>query len=111
MLRRPPRSTRTDTLFPYTTLFRSYRGHHRGVAAMGAGLPVAAERHVRLRDPRSRPRLPVPRARPAGREAAPLCPAVGRVGRLRIRTQGTAPPPAVAARGEPVGGQLGRAHV
>src|SRR3546814_7094365 len=28
MLRRPPRSTRTDTLFPYTTLFRS---HQRGV--------------------------------------------------------------------------------
>src|SRR3546814_15402484 len=25
-LRRPPRSTRTDTLFPYTTLFRSRRG-------------------------------------------------------------------------------------
>src|SRR3546814_16197304 len=25
MLRRPPRSTRTDTLFPYTTLFRSLR--------------------------------------------------------------------------------------
>src|SRR3546814_14716672 len=30
MIRRPPRSTRTDTLFPYTTLFRSRReGHHR----------------------------------------------------------------------------------
>src|SRR3546814_8651908 len=36
MIRRPPRSTRTDTLFPYTTLFRSadqsgkcpYRGRH-----------------------------------------------------------------------------------
>src|SRR3546814_8629958 len=28
MIRRPPRSTRTDTLFPYTTLFRSVR--HRG---------------------------------------------------------------------------------
>src|SRR3546814_1034236 len=29
MIRRPPRSTRTDTLFPYTTLFRSPRfGHH-----------------------------------------------------------------------------------
>src|SRR3546814_3443152 len=28
MIRRPPRSTRTDTLFPYTTLFRS--GHARG---------------------------------------------------------------------------------
>src|SRR3546814_4776430 len=26
MIRRPPRSTRTDTLFPYTTLFRSH-GH------------------------------------------------------------------------------------
>src|SRR3546814_9670661 len=25
MIRRPPRSTRTDTLFPYTTLFRSMR--------------------------------------------------------------------------------------
>src|SRR3546814_18319580 len=29
MIRRPPRSTRTDTLFPYTTLFRSrQRRHH-----------------------------------------------------------------------------------
>src|SRR3546814_4919846 len=27
MLRRPPRSTRTDTLFPYTTLFRSRARH------------------------------------------------------------------------------------
>src|SRR3546814_2844467 len=27
MIRRPPRSTRTDTLFPYTTLFRSGREH------------------------------------------------------------------------------------
>src|SRR3546814_2911892 len=26
MIRRPPRSTRTDTLFPYTTLFRSHTG-------------------------------------------------------------------------------------
>src|SRR3546814_10508609 len=26
MIRRPPRSTRTDTLFPYTTLFRSFSG-------------------------------------------------------------------------------------
>src|SRR3546814_20200504 len=28
MIRRPPRSTRTDTLFPYTTLFRSPRNAH-----------------------------------------------------------------------------------
>src|SRR3546814_4093041 len=29
MIRRPPRSTRTDTLFPYTTLFRSRRHRRR----------------------------------------------------------------------------------
>src|SRR3546814_20452999 len=28
MIRRPPRSTRTDTLFPYTTLFRSVHEHN-----------------------------------------------------------------------------------
>src|SRR3546814_19618522 len=31
MIRRPPRTTRTDTLFPYTTLFRS---DHRGLHAV-----------------------------------------------------------------------------
>src|SRR3546814_2404554 len=30
MIRRPPRSTRTDTLFPYTTLFRSLRARFGG---------------------------------------------------------------------------------
>src|SRR3546814_18994935 len=34
MIRRPPRSTRTDTLFPYTTLFRS-----GGVGTIAAFLP------------------------------------------------------------------------
>src|SRR3546814_2942776 len=43
MIRRPPRSTRTDTLFPYTTLFRSF-GHvgerlgHRRDLRLGAAL-------------------------------------------------------------------------
>src|SRR3546814_2135513 len=32
MIRRPPRSTRTDTLFPYTTLFRSV---HRLIGVVG----------------------------------------------------------------------------
>src|SRR3546814_20206774 len=36
MIRRPPRSTRTDTLFPYTTLFRS------GIALEPGGLGDAA---------------------------------------------------------------------
>src|SRR3546814_3687145 len=40
MIRRPPRSTRTDTLFPYTTLFRS---------------AVAAARNTLYADPKARP--------------------------------------------------------
>src|SRR3546814_15166120 len=41
MVRRPPRSTRTDTLFPYTTLFRSW-SYGFGLAGIGmvAGLIV-----------------------------------------------------------------------
>src|SRR3546814_11005038 len=35
MMRRPPRSTRTDTLFPYTTLFRSVGGGDRAVLGEG----------------------------------------------------------------------------
>src|SRR3546814_1634772 len=31
MIRRPPRSTRTDTLFPYTTLFRSLNERERHI--------------------------------------------------------------------------------
>src|SRR3546814_5624858 len=37
MIRRPPRSTRTDTLFPYTTLFRSPASLCHACLAMGAG--------------------------------------------------------------------------
>src|SRR3546814_18473990 len=57
MIRRPPRSTRTDTLFPYTTLFRSaaaqvpegtQRGHRGAGAAGGAGGGEGAD--VRLPD-------------------------------------------------------------
>src|SRR3546814_9156039 len=35
MIRRPPRFTRTDTLFPYTTLFRSLVGHLQHDAVAG----------------------------------------------------------------------------
>src|SRR3546814_4264396 len=59
MIRRPPRSTRTDTLFPYTTLFRSFprAGSGRlsvGNTRSGAGhqsrrpgrpVPAKSERH------------------------------------------------------------------
>src|SRR3546814_1783301 len=44
MIRRPPRSTRTDTLFPYTTLFRSIlRGELSDILARRAGAKMAAE--------------------------------------------------------------------
>src|SRR3546814_17795861 len=46
MIRRPPRSTRTDTLFPYTTLFRSTMSaitYHYGGKE---GLYLAAARHI-----------------------------------------------------------------
>src|SRR3546814_4793491 len=56
MIRRPPRSTRTDTLFPYTTLFRSVeelrprrdRDHHRRDAeeAVDAGARPHGEEMV-----------------------------------------------------------------
>src|SRR3546814_9068487 len=59
MIRRPPRSTRTDTLFPYTTLFRSARRPqlveaHIAVHDVAAGKPELAfeplGRQPRLRD-------------------------------------------------------------
>src|SRR3546814_9573281 len=37
MIRRPPRSTRTDTLFPYTTLFRSLHSDSRKLAGVQDG--------------------------------------------------------------------------
>src|SRR3546814_16386689 len=46
MIRRPPRSTRTDTLFPYTTLFRSVLDRDRIQDDQRTGLGVAAERHL-----------------------------------------------------------------
>src|SRR3546814_5518885 len=39
MIRRPPRSTRTDTLFPYTTLFRSQNALDIAFLWSGAALP------------------------------------------------------------------------
>src|SRR3546814_8770694 len=49
MVRRPPRSTRTDTLFPYTTLFRSVelRPHRTAIGAEHADLDEVAGLDVR----------------------------------------------------------------
>src|SRR3546814_1764619 len=68
MIRRPPRSTRTDTLFPYTTLFRSHAHHHEGFGDAGRRGP----RHPRQvrRDPRHPSLDPQPEARRGGADAA-----------------------------------------
>src|SRR3546814_14537550 len=81
MIRRPPRSTRTDTLFPYTTLFRS-RGDGRGRRQLRAG---------RLRGTSSQHRHPRPLREPAAAVAAQLHP--GRARRALI--------PSEPERGEP----------
>src|SRR3546814_14522764 len=44
MIRRPPRSTRTDTLFPYTTLFRSVSGDVAYEAKQRPPLDLARQR-------------------------------------------------------------------
>src|SRR3546814_13143475 len=50
MLRRPPRSTRTDPLFPYTTLFRSRLAQRRAETADEARLVVVDDvEHVALK--------------------------------------------------------------
>src|SRR3546814_12411639 len=46
MIRRPPRSTRTDTLFPYTTLFRAGVGGAGAVEARAERVVIVAGRHV-----------------------------------------------------------------
>src|SRR3546814_13248671 len=48
MIRRPPRSTRTDTLFPYTTLFRSPWGGLGGEYAHAAPSLVSTLRRLAL---------------------------------------------------------------
>src|SRR3546814_14551396 len=80
MIRRPPRSTRTDTLFPYTTLFRS------------VPFPPAGGRSI-------------PRARPAPASATPAP-----VGDRRVRRCPRRPrrPAGEAGKGG-AGGTLGRA--
>src|SRR3546814_12915981 len=56
MIRRPPRSTRTDTLFPYTTLFRSIVPVGENPHGVGDGIarrevpPAHPGRHVEIGD-------------------------------------------------------------
>src|SRR3546814_6783255 len=59
MIRRPPRSTRTDTLFPYTTLFRSPDPRQPGLSRIDLG--AGQERDRLSRRNRARPARLSPR--------------------------------------------------
>src|SRR3546814_1555424 len=51
MIRRPPRSTRTDTLFPYTTLFRSIPGEHEARATANKSVKSPTPRAETFENP------------------------------------------------------------
>src|SRR3546814_14085288 len=71
MIRRPPRTTRTDTLFPSTTLFRSarcQRARRRPEEARGA---VVFQENCRLRP--GRPGAPAPERRPQSKRPNHVC--------------------------------------
>src|SRR3546814_13236400 len=90
-IRRPPRSTRTDTLFPYTTLFRSKLPIREArPAAPGTGLAATDD------PPRAQPAVAGDLDLPAGvaRRLLALGRAAGAGGRLAG-----------------AGAQIGRAHV
>src|SRR3546814_14082214 len=70
MIRRPPRSTRTDTLFPYTTLFRSPAGRGHPCRACGCRPRRRPERWAGSRAGKPRRRRRPARSGP-GPPAAP----------------------------------------
>src|SRR3546814_20739905 len=121
MILRPPRSTRTDTLFPYTTLFRSddreerssddpsvtavRSGNRRPLPLTGAwrAAPYRARRQVRGR---ARRRTGAVRNRACG--APPTAPPAATAQASRMRRR----PPAGEARAAAGSrGEIGRAHV
>src|SRR3546814_19525316 len=86
MIRRPPRSTRTDTLFPYTTLFRSPPVSHRiAVAAERAEDIQHAGRATQDEEEQQHPRL---RAQPRVEQNADSHPDPDRGDQLDPDTEG-----------------------
>src|SRR3546814_4432247 len=91
MIRRPPRSTRTDTLFPYTTLFRSL------LRDIGRALDVELIDHIIITQ-REHHRLAAGKTPPRGRPGPPLT--LGDGHRDRIETEKGVTDLALANRSE-----------
>src|SRR3546814_1879781 len=117
MIRRPPRSTRTDTLFPYTTLFRSANGGE-GPGGNARDNRRADRRPRRLRR-RAFPAVVAAAARAPGRRPwggtvpRPLCPAgAGRADLDGARLRTGARRRGMGAAGlDAMDPAIGRAHV
>src|SRR3546814_14244184 len=83
MIRRPPRSTRTDTLFPYTTLFRSRPWRPRSRPPTGTGRsPGRGRATVAWRRPDRLLVLPASRPRRARRRITRR--RKGKIGRAHV---------------------------
>src|SRR3546814_13653231 len=91
MIRRPPRSTRTDTLFPYTTLFRS--------EAVGPAIADSRKGAQRMGDQHIFP-APV--------ETVGRCNAVGRIARAESEAAEADPGP--RAQNGPAADPVSRGH-
>src|SRR3546814_20206663 len=114
MIRRPPRSTRTDTLFPYTTLFRSM------VVRVGEAGKLQAERQrTRLHDGQTVGRYPQERTvnrqstRPGGFQPDGGRPRRGREHKSIIMLSQRSPEPTslVTIAQQFAVAETGRAHV
>src|SRR3546814_15083494 len=100
MIRRPPRSTRTDTLFPYTTLFLSdHRTRHDDDAGRDGARPRRLAQQARLGA--FAPEAVRTGDRPAGRDGATFRrPRTGQAGLGRELDQFTEGPHRRRRRGE-----------
>src|SRR3546814_4479146 len=117
MIRRPPRPTRTDTLFPYTTLFRSAapRRHQHAVAGAGS---ARGGRALVARVPRPAPGRGLERADLAAYRhgcrapdgATPRRPAAHAAAGRAVRDRAPAPDRARAGHRLARGAQLSRLH-
>src|SRR3546814_289620 len=81
MIRRPPRSTRTDTLFPYTTLFRSFSPPGRNPGQASADMPSRQRQVVEHFGRCLRPRQ---FSRGAAMLAGGGAPPFGKIGRAHV---------------------------
>src|SRR3546814_19309413 len=99
MIRRPPRSTRTDTLFPYTTLFRSPAGGERRREEVAGARHAGDHRALEGSRPDARASLGGRgrrlRARPRGGSLQGLTGPPAPIERLRLRRPARAQPDAL----------------